>query len=63
MLALQSRLVPFCCSVKLIEHLVTVVIAVSYNPSLGPLPRINISLFLLSGFTEELLGTPNITTF
>ena len=43
--------------------MVTVVTAVWSNPSLGTFPKINISFFLLSACTEQLLGTRNITKF
>ena len=33
------------------------------NPYVGPLPRITISLFLISICTDELISTPKITTF
>ena len=33
------------------------------NPYVGPLPRITISLFLISICTDELISTPKIITF
>ena len=35
---------------------------VSFNPFLGPSPRIKISFFLLSTCTEELMSAPKIIT-
>ena len=35
---------------------------VSSKPSVGPLPRITISFFLLSIGTDELISAPNIIT-
>ena len=49
----------FLVSVKLIEYSTSPVIVVSPHPSVGFLPRIRISLFLLSACSEELLATPN----
>ena len=36
---------------------------VSYNPCVGPSPRIKIYFFLLSTCTEELLSSPKIIHF
>ena len=36
---------------------------VSSNPGLGPLPRIKMSLFLLSICTDNLISAPKIMTF
>ena len=35
----------------------------SSNPCVGPLPRIEMSFFLLSIFDDELVSTPKIMTF
>ena len=49
----------FPCSLKLIEHSVSLVNVVSSHPCVGSLPRIKIP-FLLSICTDELIFTPNI---
>ena len=51
------------CSVKFIEYLFSAVNIVYFKPSVGSLPRIKMSLFLLSICTNKLLSTPNITTY
>ena len=64
LLSLQCKLrqKTFLVSVKLIEYSDSDVIVVSSNPSIGFLPRIRISLFLLSTCSEKLLSTPNTIT-
>ena len=47
----------------MIESLASALNVVSSNSYFGPLPKIKISFFLLSGCTEELLSIPNIITF
>ena len=48
--------------VKLIEFKFFAII-VYFNPCLGPLPRIKISLFLLTICEDELISTPKIIIF
>ena len=45
------------------EYLSSAVMVVSSNPCVGPSPRAQISFFLLSIRTDELLPTPKIITF
>ena len=49
--------------VKSILYLAPAVNVVSSNPSVGPLPRSKISLFLLSICTDELIPAPKIMIF
>ena len=49
--------------VKLIGCITSAVNVVSSNPWVGPLPRVRISLFLLSTCTDELISTPKIMIF
>ena len=35
---------------------------VSFNPCVGPLPRVKISVFLLSTCADELISAPNVIT-
>ena len=53
----------FLDSVKSIEYLASAVIVVSSNPCVRPSPRTKICFLLSSICTEELLSTPQITTF
>ena len=65
LLLLQCRLntnLLFGC-VKLMGYLASAGNVVSSNPGLGPLPRIKISLFLLSICTDNLISAPKIMTF
>ena len=47
----------------MIEYFFSAGSVVSSNPYVGPLPRINISFFLLSTYTEEFISTRKIITF
>ena len=38
-------------------------VSVCSNPSVGPIPKTNISFFLLSMCAEKLISTPKINTF
>ena len=49
--------------VILAEYLISVVILVSSDSSIGPSPRTRISFLILSGWLDELLSAPKITTF
>lgn len=51
----------FCCLSKI--YSASTVNVVSSNPSVGHLPKIKISLILLSAYTEGLFSTSNINTF
>ena len=46
----------------MIEYFLPAVNVVTYDLYVGPSPRINISFFLLSTCTEELMSTPQILT-
>ena len=48
---------------KLIEYQASAVKVVSSNPCVRPIPKINISFFLLLICTDELMSTPKIVTF
>ena len=65
LLPLQCRLNTnlFLDSVKLIEYLASADIVVSSDTYVGLSPRTEISFFLLSTCTEELLSTQKIMTF
>ena len=45
---------------KLIGYLASVFNVVPSNPCVGPSTRINVSLFLLSKCTDELISTPKV---
>ena len=65
MLPLQCRLTAnllFGC-VKLIGYIDSAINMISFNPYVGPSPRIKISFALLSIFTGVLVSAPKIRTF
>ena len=51
---LNTNLFPDC--VKLIRYVAFAVYVVSSNPCVGPSPRIKVSLFLLSIYTDNLIS-------
>ena len=53
----------FCDLEKLIEYSASAVNVALPNPCVCPLPKIDISLFLLLVFIDELISTPTIMTF
>ena len=48
---------------KLIEYLASAIVEVSSSPCTTPSARTKISFTLLSIWTDELMSTPEITTF
>ena len=52
----------FVFLVKSIEYILSA-LSVCSNPCVGPLPRIEISFFILSTFADEPISTPRIFTF